>query len=95
MILSKTPAEKRMLMFSATMPAPILKIAERFMRADYEIVRTETEHLAVDLTDQVYFEVRRDDKLEALSRVIDMYDDLYAMVFCRTKNDVDLSLIHI
>ena len=88
-ILSKTPAEKRMLMFSATMPAPILKIAERFMRADYEIVRTETEHLAVDLTDQVYFEVRRDDKLEALSRVIDMYDDLYAMVFCRTKNDVD------
>ena len=88
-ILCRTPREKRMLMFSATMPEPILKIAEQFMRPDYEIVRTESEHLAVDLTDQVYFEVRREDKLEALSRVIDMYDDLYAMVFCRTKNDVD------
>lgn len=88
-ILRHTPKEKRMLMFSATMPQPILKIAETFMRPDYEIVHTETERLAVDLTEQIYFEVRREDKLEALSRIIDMGSDLYAMIFCRTRNDVD------
>ena len=88
-ILAHTPREKRMLMFSATMPEPILKIAEKFMRPGYGIVRTEPERLAVDLTDQIYYEVRREDRLEALSRLIDMEDRLFAMVFCRTRNDVD------
>ncbi len=87
-ILAVTPAEKRMLMFSATMPQEILSIAERFMR-EYEIVRTRSENTATDLTEQIYFEVRRENKLEALSRIIDMEENLYAMVFCRTRCDVD------
>lgn len=88
-ILKHSPTEKRMLMFSATMPKEILSIAETFMRPGYEIIRTETERLAVELTEQIYFEVHREDKLEALSRIIDMTENLYAMVFCRTRNDVD------
>ena len=88
-ILEGTPEEKRMLMFSATMPQQIQKIAERFMRSDYEIVRTEMNRLAVELTDQSYYEVRRENKLEALSRLIDITDDMYAMIFCRTRSDVD------
>lgn len=87
-ILSETPEDKRMLMFSATMPPEILSIAERFMR-EYEIVRTKSQHSTTELTEQIYFEVRRENKLEALSRIIDMEDDLYAMVFCRTRCDVD------
>ncbi len=88
-ILSASPGEKRMLMFSATMPKEILAIAEQFMRPDYEIIRTETESVSTDLTEQIYYEVRRENKLEALSRIIDMQDDLYAMVFCKTRTDVD------
>lgn len=88
-ILSAAPAEKRMLMFSATMPEEILAIAEQFMRPDYEIVRTKTETVSTDLTEQIYYEVRRENKLEVLSRIIDMEDDLYAMVFCKTRSDVD------
>lgn len=88
-ILSATPAEKRMLMFSATMPEEILSIAEQFMRPDYEIIRTKTESVSTDLTEQIFYEVRREDKLEALSRILDMEPDLYGMVFCKTKNDVD------
>ena len=88
-ILSAAPAEKRMLMFSATMPEEILAIAEQFMRPDYEIVRTKTETVSTDLTEQIYYEVRREHKLEVLSRIIDMEDDLYAMVFCKTRSDVD------
>ncbi len=87
-ILGETPADKRMLMFSATMPPEIQSIAERFMR-EYEVVRTLRNHDTPELTDQIYFEVRRENKLEALSRIIDMEEDIYAMVFCRTRNDVD------
>ncbi len=88
-ILSETPAEKRMLMFSATMPEEILAIAEEFMRPDYEILRVRPEKSAPVLTDQLWYEVRREHKLEALSRIIDLEEELYAMVFCKTKTDVD------
>lgn len=87
-ILSKTGPDKRMLMFSATMPHQIIAIAEKFMR-EYEVVTVKRQQLTTALTDQIYFEVRREDKLEALTRIIDIEDDFYALVFCRTKNDVD------
>ncbi len=87
-ILAETPKDKRMLMFSATMPPEIQAIAERFMR-EYEVIRTIRDNDAPELTEQIYFEVRRENKLEALSRIIDMEEDIYAMVFCRTRNDVD------
>ncbi len=87
-ILSATPENKRMLMFSATMPKEILSIAETFM-GEYEIVRTKTDTTSPLQTEQIFYEVRRENKLEAITRIIDMEEDLYAMVFCRTKTDVD------
>jgi len=87
-ILGHTNADKRMLMFSATMPPPIMGIAEKFMK-EYEIVRIKQPQMTALLTDQIYFEVRRENKFEALTRIIDMEPELYALVFCRTKNDVD------
>lgn len=87
-ILQKTPENKRMLMFSATMPRPILTIAEKHMR-QYEVVNVKNQQMTTDLTDQIYFEVRMEDKMEALCRIIDMENEMFAMVFCRTKNDVD------
>lgn len=41
------------------------------------------------MTDQIYFEVHRNDKFEALSRIIDIEDNFYGIIFCRTKVDVD------
>ena len=87
-ILSCTAKEKRILMFSATMPPEVLSIAEKFM-GEYEIIRTRMTQLSTELTDQLYYEVRREDKFDALMRVIDTEEDLYALVFCRTKGDVD------
>ena len=40
-----------------------------------------------DLTEQIYFEVKESDKFEALCRIIDIEDEFYGLVFCRTKND--------
>ncbi len=87
-ILAETNADKRMLMFSATMPPEVMAIAERFMH-NTEVVRAEGTKLSTELAEQIYFEVRREDKFEALARIIDIEEDLYALVFCRTRNDVD------
>ena len=88
LILSKTPEEKRVLLFSATMPKRIVQLAEKFM-GDYEVIKIQTKQLTVDLTDQIYFEVRASDKFEALCRIIDVEKEFYALVFCRTKLKVD------
>ncbi|MBR2641811.1 MAG: DEAD/DEAH box helicase, partial [Lentisphaeria bacterium] len=87
-ILGFTAPDKRMLMFSATMPSEVLSIAEQFMQ-DYEIIRTEMTRLSTELTDQIWYSVKREDKFDALVRILDSEEDLYALVFCRTKGDVD------
>ncbi|MDD2439358.1 MAG: DEAD/DEAH box helicase [Methanosarcinaceae archaeon] len=85
-ILNATCPEKRMLFFSATMPKPILGIAKKHMR-EYVHLAVAKEELATKLTDQLYYEVRESDKFEVLCRIIDMEDEFYGLVFCRTKND--------
>ena len=80
--------DKRMLFFSATMPAEILKIAKNHMK-EYEILAVKAKELTTNLTDQIYFEVNERDKFEALCRIIDLTKDFYGIVFCRTKNDAN------
>ena len=87
-ILKCTNEEKRMMLFSATMPKPILGIAKMYM-GKYELVAVEKIDLTTNLTDQIYFEVSRNDKFEALCRIIDIETEFYGLVFCRTKIDVD------
>ena len=87
LILQHTPAEKRVLLFSATMPETIRKLAEHYM-GPYKHLRTKTA-LVTTLTDQIYFEVAQQDKFEALCRIIDMEKTFYGIVFCRTKIEVD------
>lgn len=83
-ILSSVPKEKRMLLFSATMPKEILSLAESFM-GDYTLIRTSEKDVSSALTEQYYYELRESDKMEALCRIIDMDSDFYGVVFCRTK----------
>ncbi|QNM16054.1 DEAD/DEAH box helicase [Fusobacterium hominis] len=87
-ILQATNEDKRMLFFSATMPAEILKIAKNHMK-EYEILAVKAKELTTNLTDQIYFEVNERDKFEALCRIIDLTKDFYGIVFCRTKNDAN------
>ena len=87
-ILSQTNSGKRMLMFSATMPDEIRKIAEKFM-VEPEIIRAEPEAVCTNLTEQFYYEVKREDKFPALLRLIDLHPEMSALVFCRTKIDAD------
>lgn len=87
-ILQATNEDKRMLFFSATMPAEILKIAKNHMK-EYEVLAVKAKELTTNLTEQIYFEVNERDKFEALCRIIDLTKDFYGIVFCRTKNDAN------
>lgn len=88
-ILKSVPDQRRMLMFSATMPPQILKLAKTFM-GEYEVVAIEKQTVTTDLVDQLYFEVRDSDRFEALCRIIDTEPEFYGIVFCRTKAETDL-----
>jgi len=87
-ILEKVPADRQTLLFSATMPAPILKLTKRYMK-DPELVKVVHKELTVPMVDQLYFEVRESTKPEALSRILDMYGFRLSLVFCNTKRKVD------
>ncbi len=87
-ILKSVPAERRMLLFSATMPQEILRLAKRYMK-DYDLVEVKKETLTTPLTDQLYFEVRDSERFEALCRIIDVEAEFYGIIFCRTKVETD------
>ena len=87
-IMNYTPEHKKTLLFSATMPREILTIAKRHM-GDYETVKIESKTTISDRITQMYYEISPRNKFEALSRVIDMTDDFYGIVFCKTKMDTD------
>ncbi len=87
-IFEQAKPEARILLFSATMPKPILKIAEQFM-GEYEVCEEEGFVEEPLLIDQKYWFVREGDKIEALVRLIDMSPNFYGLVFTQTKNDAD------
>ena len=87
-ILEHTPENKKTLLFSATMPREILQMAKRYMK-DYDTVAIKWGATISDRINQSYYEVSPRNKFEALCRVVDMADDFYGIVFCKTKLDVD------
>ncbi|WP_180953625.1 DEAD/DEAH box helicase [Bacillus sp. T33-2] len=87
-ILAKIPSERQTLLFSATMPGPIQKIAERFMN-DPQIVRVKTKEMTVPLIEQFYIEVQEKNKFDVLTRLLDIQSPELAIVFGRTKRRVD------
>ena len=87
-ILKSTPKEKRMLLFSATMPDNIMRLAKKYMR-EFEVVTAKRDAVTQNNIQQIYFEVAQSDKFEALYRIIDVEESFYGVVFCRTKLDAD------
>ncbi len=87
-IFEQANPASRILLFSATMPAPILKIAGKFM-GDYEIIEEEGVIDEPLLIDQKFWVLRDNEKIDALVRLIDISDDFYGLVFTQTKNDAD------
>ncbi|EHP89166.1 DEAD/DEAH box helicase [Methanotorris formicicus] len=87
-ILRHTNKNKRVLLFSATLPRTILNLAKRYM-GEYKLVSVKKETLTTNLVEQIYYEVSNSKKFDALCRVIDVEDDFYGLVFCKTRADVN------
>lgn len=87
-VLKEANPQRRVLLFSATMPKVIQVIARKYL-GDFEIVEDNTNPVQAGLTDQIWLEVRLRDKLEALCRIVDSEDEFYGLVFCHTKVETD------
>ena len=87
-ILSYVKNRSQTLLFSATMPKPILRISEKFMH-DPEIVRIKTKELTADLIDQYYVRCKDAEKFNIMCRLIDVESPDLAVIFVRTKRRVD------
>ncbi len=87
-ILQEVPAERQTLLFSATMPQPIQKLAQRFMR-NPEIISIRTKEVTVVNTEQNYIEVPEKQKFDVFCRILDLQAPDLAIVFGRTKRRVD------
>ncbi|QIB26830.1 DEAD/DEAH box helicase [Caloranaerobacter azorensis] len=87
-ILKEIPKERQTVMFSATMPKPILELTKKYQK-NPQLVKVVHKQLTVPNIEQIYFEVKEKMKLEVLSRLIDMYNPKLSLVFCNTKKRVD------
>ncbi len=83
-ILAATPTERRTMLFSATMPREVEKIARQYMR-EYETIQIGSRNAGTENVDHIYFVCRAGERYLVLKRIVDLNPDIYAIVFCRTK----------
>ncbi len=87
-ILDSIKDNKQTILFSATMPAPIMKLTKNYQQNPV-VVKTIHKVVTVPNMEQSYFEVKHHMKPDVLCRMIDIYDVKSSLVFCNTKKMVD------
>ena len=87
-ILAATPETRQTALFSATMPRPILALAQKYLR-DPAQVEIERREMTVEKITQYYISVRAFHKSELLSRLLTLENIRLALVFCNTKQGVE------
>ena len=85
-ILTHVPDDRKMLMFSATMPKEIAGIAKKFMHEPIEFVAGNKNEGAKNVR-HIYYMVKAQDKYLALKRIADNNPDIYGIIFCRTRKE--------
>ncbi len=87
-VMSQIPADRQTALFSATMPPRIADLARTYMK-NPERISVRGKEMTVPETNQVYYEIPRARKVDALTRILDAEVPSSAMIFCRTKHGVD------
>ena len=88
-ILEKVDDDRQTILFSATMPAGIKKIAQNYMHDNFEHVAVLSKQTTATSVKQFYYEVKQKDRFEAMCRLIDVANVQTGIIFCRTKRSVD------
>lgn len=95
-ILEYMPEEKNTLLFSATMPAEVEQILNKYMKDPVRISIGQKNSGTANVRHN-YYMIKASDRYLALKRLIDYYPSIYGIVFCRTKletQEVADNLIH-
>src|SRR5579871_930549 len=87
-ILRQTPSERQTALFSATIAPAVRQLARQYLR-DPENIAIAPEKVTVPQIEQRYVEVSPRTKLDALTRILDVESPTAAIVFCRTRREVD------
>ena len=86
-LLSRTPANRHTMLFSATMPGPVVALARRFMEQPTHIRAQDPEdqNQTVNSVKQVIYRVHAMDKVEVVARILQSEGRGRSIIFCRTK----------
>ncbi|NIB39294.1 DEAD/DEAH box helicase [Pseudomaricurvus alkylphenolicus] len=84
-ILDQTPSERQVALFSATMPREIRKVADTYLD-NPEVIKIEAQTQTVERIEQLYWLVRGVNKLDALTRILEVEEFDAIIMFVRTKN---------
>ena len=87
-ILRRCPTDRQTLLLSATVPPPIARIAQKYMRSP-ETLNFTSHEMTVETIDQYYFTVDQERKFELLIRLLGREKPKQAIIFCRTKRGTD------
>ena len=86
-ILSQTPSSRQTLLFSATWPAPIRTLSERF-QVDPADVRVEAADSTATI-EELFYEIAPDQQVTAVAGLLSRFQPTASLVFCTTKRDCD------
>ncbi len=87
-ILRRCPTERQTLLLSATIPPPVKRLAERYMRSP-EVLDFSAGDVAVETIEQFYFTVDPERKFDLLTKLIEREQPRQAIVFVRTRRGAD------
>ncbi len=85
-ILQTTPENKRTLLFSATMPKEVARIAKNYMHEPVKITIGK-QNSGAENVNHIFYQVHAKDRYLALKRIADYNPDIYGIVFCRTRTE--------
>jgi ATP-dependent RNA helicase DeaD len=88
-IIKSCSTERQTMLFSATMPNEIKKLAKRYMKDDTKHISVLKNTMTVSSVEQYYYEIKHKDRFESLCRVLDVDEPEAAIIFCKTKRGVD------
>ena len=87
-ILRRCPQSRQTLLLSATIPPPVKRLAERYMR-EPEALDFSSKDLGVETIEQFYFTVNPEQKYDLLVRLLEREKPAQAIIFCRTKRGTE------
>jgi len=88
-IIKASNTNRQTLLFSATMPEQIKRLATKYMKKDSKHIIIAKNTVTVEKIKQYYYEIKQKDRFESLCRILDVDEPSSAIIFCKTKRGVD------